>query len=70
MSQAPTRSRLQELRNWRPNRDQGVAIRYFDVAIDSSFGDGVTQLQDPFETRTLAGNSVGSWGTCLAISKL
>lgn len=57
MSQAPTRSRLQELRSWRPNRDQ--ALRFgISMLLSILLWGWVTQLQDPFETRTLAGNSV------------
>ena len=57
MSQAATTSRLQDLRNWRPNRDQ--LLRFgISMLLSILLWGWVTQLQDPFETRTLSGNTV------------
>jgi YbbR domain-containing protein len=57
MSQATVPNPLQELRNWRPNRDQ--VLRFgISMLLSILLWGWVTQLQDPFESRTLAGNSI------------
>ncbi len=57
MSQAPATSRLQELKNWRPTREQLLRFA-ISLLLSVLLWGWVTQVQDPFRERNLAGITI------------
>ncbi len=57
MSQAPATSRLQELKNWRPTREQLLRFA-ISLLLSILLWGWVTQIQDPYRERSLAGITI------------
>ena len=57
MSQAPATSRLQELKNWRPTREQLLRFA-ISLLLSVLLWGWVTQVQDPYRERQLAGITI------------
>lgn len=57
MSQAPAPSRLQQIRNWRPTREQLLRFA-ISLLLSVLLWGWVTQIQDPYRERSLAGITI------------